>query len=374
VRDRRRRGEEGTIAVLVATLLGTGVFFGLMALVFDFGIVNWNHSQLQSASEAAALQAAKICATSTTGCPAASVVEPIARANDDGSRYRSHVDLCGNKSPLPGCGPNDNNRITSCPDVLSLLPPGANGYVKARAQKDTDHTFGRAGKAQGQACAAAAWGPLAPHSATLPITFSVCEWQAYVGGDPLSGSGGTYAPPPPYPPNPANSFEHKIPLESKTQGACTTFNGHDAPGGFGWLTSGSGCTSTVTTGGWVQVDTGVGTPSGCDAQIRAALRTVIQVPVYDCMNSTATMPANPATQCSTGNGTHLYYHIAGYAGFYVTGFQLAGSQQVSVTSGRQLCGSGEKCIQGYFVKSVVGGDIGGGGTADFGLKAIKTIG
>jgi hypothetical protein len=371
---RHRRDERGAVGVLFAVLLGTGVFFGLVALTFDYGILNVNHSQLQSSADAAALRAAKVCATAPSG-PAPATLDAISGANDSGSTHSSSVlSLCGRDAAaaLPSCG-NNSDLITLCPSIS-----WAGNYVEVHTRKQTDHVFagnGDGGSTQGQACAAVAWGRVRHHSGTIPITFSSCEWQAAVGGDPVAGTGGNYAPAPPYPPYPDPSYQHSILLETKTAGSCTTFNGHDAPGGFGWLTAGAGCTQTIGTGGWIQVDTGNSMPNGCNAQIQAMLGHIVDIPVYDCMNSTATMPTDPATGCSTGNGTHLWYHVAGFAGFYVTGWQLAGTIQNSIATGGAACGSGEKFIEGFFVKDIQGGVIGDpGDDPDFGLTAIQTIG
>ena len=369
---RDRRDERGAVAVIVAALLAAGVFMGCVALSVDFGQFSANHSQLQSSADAAGSLAAQQCA-STGACPTPASLDAISQQNDN-TIAKSHVAaMCGsvNGTAFGTCPPSDG-KITTCPAFTA-----PENYVQVLTQKGTHFDFtdnGAGGEATGQACSAATWGPIGTYSASLPITFSTCEWQAATGGNPLTGSPApNYAPAPPYPPYPSASYEHKILLESKTDGACTTFNGHDAPGGFGWLTSATGCQQTATTGGWIQVDTGNSVPTGCDSQIEASLGKIVKFPVYDCMNSVASMPANPATQCSTGNGTHLYYHIAGFASFYVTGWQLAGTSQNSIATGAPACGTGEKCIVGYFVQDTGKGLI-DPSAPDFGVKAIHTIG
>jgi hypothetical protein len=379
----RHRDERGAVGILFGVLLGVGVLFGMVALAFDYGNLNANHSQLQSSADAAALLAARTCATSPNGCADLdqAALDAISQDNDNdptGNHPSSVYAYCGRDPdgvlpPLdtPPCKNPKDDRITVCPD----LSWGGN-FVEVGTTKETGTVFagnGKDGDISGHACAAVAWGPVSGYHGPAPFTFSACEWQTVVGGDPLAGGGLNYAPAPPYPPYPDSGFEHPILLESKSSVPCTTFNGHDAPGGFGWLATGVGCVQSVPIGGWVQVDTGNNVPNGCTDQIQAMLGHVVPIPVYDCMNSTPTMPA--PSDCHTGNGSHLYYHIAGYAGFYVTGWQLPGTSQHSIASGGAACGSGEKCVEGFFVKDVVTGDIDpGGGDPDFGLTAIKTIG
>jgi hypothetical protein len=83
------------------------------------------------------------------------------------------------------------------------------------------------------------------------------------------------------------------------------------------------------------------------------------------------MPPDPSVGCSGGNGNSLYYHIAGYAAFYVAAWNVSGAHPSSTPG--VTC---SKCLQGYFVRDVVaGGEIGGADDDPyFGLTTLQTIG
>lgn len=368
----RSADERGAIALITVLLLGGGLLLGCVALTVDLGGLTSQRREIQNAADAVALSTAQSCAASSS-CPSSTDagLVGLAHANDDQS---SITRLCGNGPGLASC-PSPTGTLADCPTPSQ---PFAGNYVRSYTQRHTAFSFAPAiGASNGrdqQTCSSAGWGPLGSYSATLPVTFSVCEWQAAVGGDPVAGTGGTYAAPPPYPPYPSSSLQRVIYL-AKDSAPCPTFNGHDAPGGFGWLTNGTTCVTQTSTDGWVQADTGNDVPSSCGAQIQTALRTTILIPVYDCMNSTPTMPSNTVTGCASGNGSNLYYHVVGYAAFYVTGWRLSGTTQNSVATGAAPCSGSSRCIAGFFVKkSVSGGSIGPSGTPGFGLTATQLIG
>ena len=70
--------------------------------------------------------------------------------------------------------------------------------------------------------------------ATFPITMSICEWNA------TTSNGTRYAPPPPYPPNPAASLEDTVNLQNSSGTGCNRGPADQfAPGGFGGSTAGA---------------------------------------------------------------------------------------------------------------------------------------
>lgn len=375
-----RRDERGAFGLLFGVLLGSGALFALVALTFDFGMVNVNHSQLQASADAAARQAAIICATTGT-CPGATDARltAIAQANDNpssqGVNHPSGIlgPLCGVGGGLPAtCSDADSGRLAACPDTRNW----SGDYVEVRAGKPTDETFGRAGggpaSIQGQGCARVAWGKATRFSVVLPITFSVCEWAKATQGDPLQGTG-TYAP---NPPTAANADLERTIVLAKQTAPCPTFNGHDAPGGFGWL-AGNNCQTAAAVSAWVQADTG----NDMECSLASLLGTVAAIPAFDCEYTSnlgsGALPATPATQCATGNGQSNWYHVAGFAGFYLTGWYFgSGHSQASSITGRQLCSGSQRCLYGFFVRYVAPGeDISNDpNLPDFGVKALKTIG
>ena len=111
-----------------------------------------------------------------------------------------------------------------------------------------------------KACARAAWGAPGPYATTVPMTFSVCEWEyntgsgsdyydAPVGATPGYGSTGQ-------PAWPAAAKERTLFLQDHgTTTPCNYFSYHDVPGGFGYLEA-DACHAGSTTGGWCRVRTG----------------------------------------------------------------------------------------------------------------------
>ncbi|MGN6252199.1 MAG: TadE/TadG family type IV pilus assembly protein [Marmoricola sp.] len=379
-RLRRERDEDGAFGLLFGVLLGSGALFALVALVFDFGLVNVDHSQLQSSADAAARQAGIICATTGT-CPDAGDprLTAIARANDNpstqGVNHPSTIigPLCGVGGGLASsCSDANNDRIAACPSTSGW----SGDYVEVRAQKPTDETFGRVpggrSSVPGQGCARVAWGKATSFSAVLPVTFSVCEWSEATQGDPLQGTG-HYASDPP---TAADSGLERTIVLAKQRGICPSFNGHDAPGGFGWLAS-NGCRTSAAVSAWVKADTG----NDMECSLSSLLGSVAAIPAFDCEYTSdlgsGTLPVNPATQCATGNGQSNWYHVAGFAGFYLTGWYFgSGHSQASIITGRQLCSGAQRCLYGFFVRYVAPGhDISDDpDLPDFGVKALKTIG
>jgi hypothetical protein len=114
------------------------------------------------------------------------------------------------------------------------------------------------------------------------------------------------------------------------------------------------------------------TPDGAPLQGQ-----VIYIPVFDCMTGGATT-ITAATDCNSGNGSNTYYHVAGYAAFYVTGWKFSGNSLASIKSGSVPCSGGSRCISGWFLKDLVqSGDItppAPGGVPNFGLTTVKPAG
>jgi hypothetical protein len=219
---------------------------------------------------------------------------------------------------------------------------------------------------------------------------SYCDWQSQTGYNGTSGSAT-------YPNGPDDSITpygygttstatnswvpitEQVVYTKSNPTTCPTWNGHSAPGGFYSISSG-GCSSNSVVGGWVQGTTGnsapcspMTTPSG-----QPLKGQVIYIPVFDCMTGSASTTITSTTDCNSGTGNNTFYHVAGYAAFYVTGWHFSSDQQDSIKSGGSPCTGGDRCISGWFLKDLVqAGSIqppASGGTPNFGLNVIQPAG
>jgi hypothetical protein len=386
----RRRGERGGAAAIVAVLLGGGVVMGFAAISMDVGTIMLERRQLQNGADAAAYAMARHCAIDPTTCVDNPAVnnENLAALNDanagddaqngfDTSVYPNGI--CGRANLLPPCNAGSTPDLKECPALPAAIAANANiPYVEV-------HTITRhngtsvlptwlvktlAGGAQGtttKACARAAYGQPGTTVASAPITFSMCEWRAntanganYVSSDPLGtpGYGGPGQPAWPSaattPPTPGGEIIITLQGGPHMPTGCPNWQGHDTAGGFGYLTA-NGCNATVGQDNWVQVDTGNSSP--CD--LAPYLGRVIYLPVFDCVmrslsQPTGAPPTSPADVCVYGTGSNTWYHISGWAKFYLSGYKTGGSQQAaSLVSGAVPCNGGDRCISGWFLEGVL---------------------
>ena len=164
----------------------------------------------------------------------------------------------------------------------------------------------------------------------------------------------------------------------------TSSPGGTAPGGFAWLNSLGGCTAELDD------DNCVKTKAGADAvctngQLDAMVGTIIYVPVFDCMAKEIKNPIpNPVAEpnyCQSGVGDNTYYHVDGFAAFYLSGyFTNNGSHESVRPPGGYRCGNPDRCLFGWFTKSLISPEDvdlvppGSGGTPDYGLTVVKPAG
>jgi hypothetical protein len=58
--------------------------------------------------------------------------------------------------------------------------------------------------------------------------------------------------------------------------------------------------------------------------------------------------------CASGAGSNTWYHISGWAKFYLSGYKTGGSTQAaSLVSGSVPCTGGDRCISGWFLEGVL---------------------
>jgi hypothetical protein len=185
----------------------------------------------------------------------------------------------------------------------------------------------------------------------VPLTFSKCEWNAYVPNDNRIVPGPPYTNPPytgtpPYPSDPATygnfpSYEHTIFLHDTSGSAhCNAGpSGADLPGGFGWLdpTSGLGCHTRINAGNTVSTSTGNSIPNPCD--LSTLRNTVVLIPIYDQL---------------TGTGSNITYHIDKFAAFYITGYWAPGAANRVPSSATGLtCDNNQTCLFGWFTSGLI---------------------
>ena len=402
------RSERGAVAIIVAMLFGFGVMAGAAALTIDVGNINADRRQLQNGADAAVLSAAQDCVKSvcpdpspTTGTVAQKAqaqtnydrLGTLANINAaDGATKIARVDgsqaVCGTAPGLKPCtAGTSTTRLQECPGSPF---PSTLAYARVYTQTlDTSghtilpYSFGAiiAGAGSGanqQACASAAWGPAKSVPAAFPVTFSDCEWQADKGFQALPpvGPGLGYAAAGNTTGNtvwPVAESEIVLASAKKTTD-CTSWNGHVAPGNFGHLNNIACNASPVD--GWIQGDSG--NPAPCsDVDLHKKVGTIVYIPIFDCFTNTDP----PAfTNCTSGKN-HDWFHMTGYAPFYLTGFYFSGSGSEgndifpnSTQYGSKPCSGSTRCISGWFTTSTLPTTIDTGGGPSFGSTAIQLAG
>ena len=398
---KKLRREGGAVATIVATLLGFGVILGFLAISVDVGRLMVERRQLQNGADAAAMSLAQSCAKSN--CVAgAGGIGALTNANArDGQHTISNQ--CGVNLPASAYA----SGITTCPASSYAmaecppLPPAYAGsafstlpYVEVRTSTSSNgnstmtNIFRQAaGNEPGSpdesssdvhACSRSAWGAPGGATATTPFTISVCEWQTYTNSgaswvaDPPSGAwpgyGGVGQPlyPPGFTTPNTNGREQVLTLHDPARPPCS-FNGKDTAGGFGYLQPTGSCEATVVTSNgvnqWANIDTGSSATNDCKTKFANlyANGPVVDIPVFDCIvkSTTGTPTGGIAGKDCTGaggSGAVTYYHIVGWAKFYISGYKIGGSpdtERVSRVRNIVPCSGSVRCISGWFVKGTL---------------------
>ena len=398
---RVRDGDRGAIAMIVAMLFGFGVMLALGALTVDVGNINADRRQLQNGADAVALSAAQTCAKTGTCDPTATTLQDLANANaaDNATSIR-RVDggtpaICGNALGLLAC-PASTQSMSNLQECPVEAPAGVN-YVRVYTETKNSannknilpYFFGAAitgiEGANQQACATVAWGPLTGRVNALPLTFSYCAWQKATGATP-SNPGVLQAPPTGTPPGYGGAGQPSYPPASAEQilftakagSACKTWNGHNAPGGFGGVDEGTGtkCSVLASVNGWLHTDSGNDAPCKKDTTtLNDLVGTVVNLPIFDCMMDVAG-PITGTTDCASGNGENLYYHVAGYGAFFISGYHFSGDTHPSILPGSTVvCPGSERCISGWFTKKLISqGEMDLTNAPNLGTTVLQTLG
>lgn len=348
----RRDEDEGAVAVIVAIVMVALMGFG--TLVIDVGQIYAERRQLQNGSDAAVLSLALDCPTAA-GCSSDTSVGGLAgvKANQNANDGTATVtQICGIAPTLAPCSPAADIGPWDCRPVPSSLSSASYVQVRTATRESGGGNLvppilarvlapGYTGTTV-RACARASWGPPSGLTSQLPITISLCEFQAYTAGG--------FAPQPPYPSG--YPGEKKLYFHNQADDAppCPAGpSGSDLPGGFGWLDTNENCVATTDTTNWVDDSTGAPAPVECsNAELAAMVGRIINLPIFDETNGL--------------NGANGKYHIRGYAAFYLTGYVFPGSKRKSILTNSFPCGGPDHCISGVFTQDLTptAGTIGTG--------------
>ena len=394
------KSERGAVATIVAMLLGGAVIFGLLAMAVDVGALMVERRQLQNGADAAAMSLAQSCAQGA--CVAgANDLSGLTNANARDGAHTLAGQCLMNKpsslsSALPAC-PASSLAAPDCPplpdtyaSLATTLP-----YVEVRTSTSSNgastltNVFRRAGgndptspadesSTDIHACSRAAWGTPGGATATTPITISVCEWQKYTNGgaswvaNPPTGAwpgynASTNPYPPPFTTPNTSGREQMLTLHDPSKPPCS-FNGKDTAGGFGYLQPTGSCEATIVTNGsdqWANIDTGSSATNDCKTRLADiyANGPVVDIPVFDCIvkSTTGTPTGGIAGKDCTGagaSGAGSYYHIAGWAKFYISGYKIGGGPDTERPSRVGLavpCSGAVRCLSGWFVRGPLAG-------------------
>ena len=399
---RARSRERGATSVIVVVLL-VPVLMGAAALSVDLGQLLWERRQVQNGADAAVTKVAAACAETPTTCATAPTVALNTLAGQNANDGKTDVaSICGNalaKAKSPGlalCG-TSTGKVIDCPSVPTALAalPYIEVRTKTRTAQNTTGILSKFSSVVGGstrlttvgACSRAVWGPGTPGAAIIfPVLMSYCDWAGQTGYTGVAGSA-VYPSSPDYTvnaqygyqaasANPWPGFEQKIYTKDNPT-TCPTWNGHSAPGGFYSISNGD-CTANSVVGGWVQGTTGNSAPCSMVGDDGLTLKgKVVYVPVFDCKYSGATT-ITATTNCNTGTGSNTYYHVAGYAAFYITGWYFSSVKEKSAWNNQFPCSGGERCVSGWFLRDLVpAGQITPttpGTAPNFGLTTVQQAG
>jgi hypothetical protein len=385
---RRLRRDQGAAALIATILFTTGLLVGVAAFTVDVGTWNSEKRQLQNAADASALSMARTCALAEPNCNyvgantslgSASIIQ-LANSNSqdgssglDASAYANGV--CGSAaistvtSSLPQC----NAPSASLGDCLPLpswisSPVSQIKYVETHTLTQDKNgnsilpaSFGQfiTGRSSYTlaACSRVAFGPPGNGTGIIPVTFSLCDWF-------LNTSDGTSFP----------HTEVALAFNTAPNSACTAKYGHDFPGGFGWLTHNVTCTVSTDANGWVDANTGLGAANDCAIQINSMVGREMLFPVFDCMDKNKSFCGN------TANGTQTFYHIVGYASFYLTAVDVNGQilgnlpGYPSAAALSQCTSKGGKCFFGWWTQSMQNSGVIDPTAQNLGSQIIKPAG
>jgi hypothetical protein len=158
---------------------------------------------------------------------------------------------------------------------------------------------------------------------TIPLTFSLCEWNEMTGGDVGN-----------LPTADRTVYFHSS-QTAKDINTCGGPANQDHPGGFGWLSPEGGQCQAYIEDGQVNTDVGNNVPNVCTGEYLTSL-----------IGKTVAMPIFSKVE---KQGSKSIYTIAGFAAFEMSGFHLSGNSAYHYPVGSPPCGGNDRCISGSFV-------------------------
>ena len=304
--------ERGASAVIVAFLMV--LLLGFAALAVDVGAMYAEKAQLQNGADSAALAVAGSCARGACG-DSTTTASFFARNNA-----------------------NDGNS-----GAVVSFPGAATVRVEANARPAGSSTdgfnlfFARAlgfDSTQIAASAEASWGPPSGGS-TLPWTVSECVFKRYLSPTQLAdlNATGNFTGDP-IPTHILLRYDENAP----DYPGCAAQNGYE-PGGFGWLTTSSGCSTDISIGSTVIGQPGNHFPNA--AACNSVLATIMDQPALI-----------PLFNSAVGNGSNATYTLVGFAAFQVTGYKFGGPSVTHLDPAAPSCTGNCRGLQGYFSRFV----------------------
>lgn len=383
--------DAGFVAIVAAIAIG-GILLASAALSIDLSAMQNERRELQNGAEAGAIAAAYACSFNDAQC--AALVSKAKAAADlnasDSAAFVTSSSVCGvigaTYSQSAGSG---NLSGCTAPRATLLCPrqPTNSNWIQVTAS-----TLTRSGSSNFQqifrsvipgwsnttktirGCAQAAWGPPGSFDGVIGIAVHEKCWNAWVksvGAPYYTGYG-----PNKYE-NPA-TWEKVMGFSGNAVSGCV---GESSQGvGFGWLDAVSRCTVNQdpatrpnSYNGWLQGDGGNNVPSNCLPMLNALQttgfeRSVLAVPVFDCVFTLGGGSGGPNTcpvTLAPSNPTSgkRYYHIVGYASWYLTGYRAQGndnfrfppstSADYTFNNLAAQCPSSQTCIAGWFTRTTL---------------------
>lgn len=291
--------ERGAVAVMFALLLV--VLVGFIALAVDMGATYAKRQELQNGADAAALAAAQECATA--GC---------SKAGSEAEKYAPANVLSGVVDEVDVSYPADN--------VVRVDVSGTQEYMFLPVMP------GAPKSGTIDVSALAVWGTPTSGTLSLPVIFSMCDFDA------MGGASGV----------PTTIF-----LTKADMGCDWGPDGNAMPGGFGIIGDGSCDVYVNVDDPWVPVDTG--NNLGC-GNLSEYLEKVILVPIFD----ECRMGKKNDPYCPQGEGlgpSEREYRIYSFAAMRLHEYSFPGLTTTKNCGDSSVSGN-ESCIRGTFVEWV----------------------
>jgi Flp pilus assembly protein TadG len=282
------KDERGAVAVIVALLMVP--LLGFAAISLDVAGMWWEKQQLRTGADAGALAIAQDCGRGDCGTPSGTAQQLAGDNHHGAGATGSVVSLTSSKVTV---------RDSATRNHIFAPILGVNSTVIS-----AEATVG--------------WGAPSGGTAVLPLTFSWCEWKLQTGGG-----------------LPSSTTEQTIYFTKSSATSCTGPSRNSVPGGFGWLTTSTGCQASSTiSDALLYSSTGNSVPNGCSVSDFSSLvgKTVL-LPIFDQAGD---------------NGSNAYYHIYGYAAFRLTGYDFVGRYSINAKN----CKGNDHCVKGYFTRFV----------------------